>query len=488
MADFGFVGDAYTSASIYQDDQELINWYVQIDERKSGAQAYAGSTEERGRKTLYPTPGILLKKTSSTTAEVRALYTVSGGASMYAVVGSSVYKYDTSFNETLVGTLSSSIGPVCITDNSVVVYFTDGANRYACNLDGTGFSQAIPSDGAFTGGVRCDIVDNYIIYNRQNSQQWGCTNALAAASGALNFSSKDGSSDNLVAPIVANREVFLLGERTGEVWSDVGAFPFPFSRSSGTSMQHGCAAPFSIARLGEYFAFLSKDDRGQCVIVRMVGYQPKRISTFAVESAISKYTTVSDAIAYSYQFGGHEFYVLTFPTADATWCYDLSTELWHKRAWRDSNNILHRHRSNCATFFNGQTIVGDFENGNLYQLTNSVYTDNGDIIPCIRRAPHLVKDYDRVFYQSLQIYFQPGVGLPSGQGSDPQAMLKWSDDGGSTYGNEHWTSIGKIGRYKNRAIWRQLGTARDRIFEVTVTDPVNRVIVSAELNAQPGAW
>lgn len=481
MSDFGFVGDAYTAASIYQNDQELINWYCEVDERKEAG--------ERGYITLYPTPGLVLKKESSFgLSEVRAVYTPSGGTNMYAVIGSNVNVYDTSFNLTSVGTLSSTTGPVSITDNGVSVYFTDGNNRYFCTIAGTGFANVGGGDGAFTGGVRTDIIDNFIIYNRPSSQQWGCTNALSTTSGALNFSSKDGSSDNLVSLIVTNRDIFLLGERTGEVWTDVGSFPFPFSRVPGTSMQHGCAAPFSIARLGEAFAFLSKDDRGQNVIVQMVGYQPKRISTFAVEAALANYSTVSDAIAYSYQQAGHEFYVITFPTADVTWCFDLSTSLWHKRAWRDANNVLHRHRSNCATLFNGKIIVGDYQNGNLYELSRSTYTDNGDIIPCIRRAPHLVKDYDRVFYQSLQLYFQPGVGIQSGQGSNPQAMLEWSDDGGSTFGNQHWTSIGKAGKYKNRAIWRQLGTARDRIFQVTITDPVNRVLVSAELQAQPGAW
>ncbi len=480
MSDFGFVGDAYTAASIYQNDQELINWYCEVDERKERG--------ERGFITLYPTPGLLLVKEASVIAEVRALYPTSGGLFLYSVIGSAVSVYDLNLTRTAVGTLSSNSGPVSIVDNGVSVYFVDGANRYFCALAGTGFTTVAVTDGPFTGGVRCDIVDNFIIYNRQLSQQWGCTNALSTTSGALNLASKDGSPDNLVAPIVCNRDVFLLGEKTGEVWVDIGAFPFPFQRIPGTSMQHGCAAPFSIARLGESFAFLSQDDRGRNVVVQMNGYAPKRISTFGVEAAFSTYTKVSDAIAYSYQQQGHEFYVLTLPTADVTWVYDLATELWHKRAWRDSSNVLHRHRSNCAAFFNGRLLVGDYQNGNIYELSRSVYTDNGDTIPCIRRAPHLVKDYDRVFYQSLQLYFQPGVGISSGQGSDPQAMLEWSDDGGSTFSNQHWTSIGKIGKYKNRAIWRQLGTARDRIFQVTVTDPVNRVLVSAELQAQAGAW
>jgi hypothetical protein len=73
------------------------------------------------------------------------------------------------------------------------------------------------------------------------------------------------------------------------------------------------------------------------------------------------------------------------------------------------------------------------------------------------------------------------VGLQTGQGENPQAILRWSNDGATTFGTEHWASIGKAGRYKNRAMWRRLGEARDRVFEVRVTDPVYRDVVGASL-------
>jgi hypothetical protein len=131
-------------------------------------------------------------------------------------------------------------------------------------------------------------------------------------------------------------------------------------------------------------------------------------------------------------------------------------------------------------------LVGDYQNGLVYALNNAVYTDNGATIRRLRRAPHLVTDLQRQYFAELQIQFQPGVGLETGQGQNPQAMLRWSNDGGSTWSNEHWVSIGKVGKYKNRAIWRRLGWSRDRIFEVAVTDPIKAVIISANLKAEIG--
>lgn len=483
MADFGFVGPSYVAQSPYQDDQETINLYPEVDHNKDPRSVL--ESPQRGVIALYPTPGLVVRLAFAAAAVVRGLHPLPGGLLLLAVCGDTLYSVTTAYVATAVGTLNTNSGLVTISDNGVAAMICDGPSRYFYTWSTNTF--AIDITGAFNGSNSADIVDNFLIYNDPNTQQWGCTNALSTTSSALNVASKDGSSDNLVALIVVNRQVFLMGELTYEVWTDAGLFPFPFQRIPGTSKQHGCAVAATIARLGEGFAWLTNDTRGNATIAMMVGYEPLRISTHPVEYAIEHYSTIADAFAYSYQQAGHEFYVITFPTADVTWCYDLATQLWHKRAWRDAHNVLHRHRSNCAASFNSEILVGDYQNGNLYSLSQTVYTDNGDIIPCIRRAPHITTDLNRQYFHDLQIQFQPGVGLQSGQGSDPQAMLTWSDDGGSTWSNQHWASIGKAGKYKNRAMWRRLGQARDRIFQVEVTDPVFRTIISANLNASPGA-
>ena len=145
-----------------------------------------------------------------------------------------------------------------------------------------------------------------------------------------------------------------------------------------------------------------------------------------------------------------------------------------------------RHRSNVASNFNGKVIVGDYQNGKIYEFDKTNYTDDGDYIQCLRRCQHLLNDLKYTYFSQLQIQFQEGVGLQSGQGSDPQAMLRLSDDGGQTYGNVHYASIGKVGQYRNRSQWQRLGAARDRVFEVTLTDPVFRVVVSADLQSTAG--
>jgi hypothetical protein len=560
MPDFGFVGTSYEAPSIYQDAQECINFFAEIDPQKQAG--------ERGVVALYPTPGLLLQ-TQLAVAEVRGLHTMSGENILIAVSGANVYSVNTSMVATLIGTLSSTTGQVSISDNittnnGLTAYIVDGPNRYTWVAATNTFAVLPSTDGPWQGATVTAQVDNYFLYNEPGTQNWACSDLGTASSSLALYGTADGYSDLLVSMIVNNRQVYLLGETTTEVWTDVGNVisgitTFPFQRVPGTSSQKGIGAPFSVARLDGSFVCVTKDNRGDGTIEMMQGYTWVRISTHAVEqSLIDQYT--GDAIAYSYQIEGHEMYVVTFPTINLTWVYDLSTKSWHKwLAFKDG--VYSRHRSNCGAFFNNMYIVGDYENGKLYSIENAVYTEDGATIRRLRRAPHLVADFQRQYFDELQIQFQPGVGLgvtpeqtadgiltelanvppagPSYQlaaefnweylatesgseittesgdgfeslvtfsytgpdtagaeivtesflatpGYDPQAMLRWSSDGGSTWSSEHWTSIGKMGQYNNRAIWRRLGWGRDRVFEVSISAPVKAVIISANLKASAG--
>jgi len=453
----------------------------------SAAISYAITTAGTGYAvgdTVTVTGGLYSQQTTYTVATIGGGGTVASltvaNYGVYSILPGTPSPTTTSGNGTgltltlTFGTGTGGTGSYIVSGNQTVASTT----MYVLN-----FSVMPPTDGAFQGADVVDVVDNYFVYNRPDTQQWGSSNILSPISSNLAFSSKDGAPDNIVSMIVDHREVYLLGEVSSEVWIDSGLFPFAFQRIPGTSTQHGIAAKFSVARLGNSFAYLSKNIRGDGQVMMMNGYTPTRISTHAVENSIEG-GYLNDARAWTYLIEGHEVYVVSFPTLDLTWAYDIATGMWHKWLWVDSNNVFHRHRGNCHTHFQGINLVGDHSNGQVYMLDPSNYTDNGEEIRRIRRAPHLISDYQRQYFSELQIHFQPGVGLPDG--SAPQAMLRWSDDGGSTYSNEHWTTIGVQGAYKNRAIWRRLGQSRDRIFEVVVTDPINAVITAANLKAEAG--
>lgn len=311
------------------------------------------------------------------------------------------------------------------------------------------------------------------------------------------FALKDSSTDNLVCLIENNRELWLIGERTTEVWYNNGGSNanFPFSRVPGVGPQIGCSAKYSLSRMGPSLVWLAKNEQGENVIIQTNQYSWERISNHAIEHAISQYPLVSDAIGFVYEEEGHTFYVLTFPTADATWVYDatasalMNKTCWHQRASFDPvAGVFHRDRANCFMNFGNLRIVGDYGVnssgvGMSYVMSRKYYVDGATPLKAQRRCKHIWKKVDRtrVSQTSLQIEFTPGVGLQTGQGQTPECMLRWSSDGGFTWSNEHWLPIGAAGATRNRAKINRLGQARDRVYEISFSDPVPRDIIGATL-------
>jgi hypothetical protein len=330
-------------------------------------------------------------------------------------------------------------------------------------------------------------LDGYFVFIEPSSQRvWVTALNDPTSIDPLDFASAEGDPDGLVSSIVDHSQVWLFGTSSVEVWYNSGNADFPLQRIEGAFNEIGCAATFSVAKLDNSLYWLGQDARGQGIIYRANGYTGQRVSTHAVEWQIQQYDDLSDAVAYTYQQDGHSFYVLNFPSANATWVYDVATQAWHERAgWINGSFV--RHRGNCQTFFNQTITLGDYQNGNIYAFDMEVYADYDRVQKWLRtwRAlPTGQNNLKRTVQHTLQLDCETGVGLVSGQGSDPQVMLRWSDDAGHTWSNEHWSGMGAIGQYGRRVFWRRLGMTtklRDRVYEASGTDPVKVTIVGAEL-------
>jgi hypothetical protein len=378
---------------------------------------------------------------------------------------------------------------VSIADNGTQIFFACNPDGYIYN-ESTGVFAKI-TDPDFAGAVTVAYLDGYFVFNQPNSQIIWVTQLLDGTSvDPLDFASAEGSPDGVVGLISDHRELWVFGTDSVEFWYDSGATDFPLQRIQGAFNEIGCVSAYTIAKMDNGLFWLGTDARGQGIVYRANGYTGQRISTHAIEYAIAQYGNISDAIAYTYQQEGHAFYVLTFPSGNATWVYDVATQAWHERAGWNSGEFT-RHRSNCQCNFGGNIIVGDYQTGNIYTLDLDVYADNGDVQKWLRswRAlPSGQNNLKRTAHHSLQLNCESGVGLNNGQGDDPQAMLRWSDDGGHTWSNEHWSPMGKIGAYYHRVFWRRLGMTlklRDRVYEVSGTDPVKIAIMGAELILSP---
>lgn len=468
------LGSSYVTRSVNAADNRMVNLFPEI-------------VPEGGKEAAFlnRAPGLTLLATVGN-GPIRGLWAM--GSYLYVVSGSTLYKVDSAYTATSLGTVTGT-GPVTMSDNGTQLFVACNPDAFIYNTSTLVFAEITDAD--FTGAGTVAYLDGFFVYNEPGSQRIWVTSLLDGTSvDPLDFASAEGSPDGVVGIIVDHRELWVFGTNSTEVWYNAGNPSFPFGPIQGAFSEIGCAAPYSIAKMDNTVFWLSSDARGYGMIYRAQGYTGQRISTHAVEWQIQQYGNISDAVAYTYQQDGHAFYVITFPSANATWVYDASTQAWHERAGF-SNGSFVRHRGNCQAFFNNITIVGDYEDGSIYEMSLTTYDDNGAVQKWLRswRAlPPGQNNLKRTAHHSLQLDCESGVGLNSGQGEDPQVMLRFSDDGGHTWSNERWVSIGAIGAYGTRAIWRRLGMTeklRDRVYEVSGTDPVKMVIVGAELLVSP---
>lgn len=464
MPAFGLVGAAYTARTKAFDAQRCVNLYPEL----------SGSGTSRTVAMLVGTPGLLTWGTYGT-GPTRG--TLRFSASILLVVsGSAVYSVNASGVATLLtGALAAATTPVSMASNGIAVMVTTGgSDGYV--IDPTGYTVTQITDPDFLGGVNVGFLDGYFVWNVPNSGKFQYSQLYGTSVDGLDFATAEGSPDNLVASIVNYRELWLFGENSTEVWYNQGDTDNIFGRLQGAFMEVGCAAANSVAKMDNTVFWLGADDRGQGVVYRATGYTPQRVSTHAIEFAIGEYATLSDAIGYTYQQEGHSFYVLTFPTGNATWVYDAATDLWHERAWRSGDGALNRHRSNCQATFAGKTLVGDWETGAIYALDLNTFSDAGAVIPRIRAAPYFANDDEfYMVFNMFQLEMETGVtGI---------AVLQFSDDDAKTWSNEAQRSLGEIGETV-RVRWRRLGKSRARVFRVTITDSVKVCITGATVNVR----
>lgn len=472
MKSFPFVGSAFNGRSASFDAQRCVNLYLEQSE----------SNSSRSPAMLIGTPG-LAPWINLAGGNVRGCIAINATASI-VVVGTNVWLLESDKSSTFLGPVVNEGPVVSMAYNGSVVMMVGGVYGYF--IDPSAETVTPIADPDFTGSMNVYFVDGYFVFDKLNSGEFQITQLYGTDIDGLDFATAEGAPDPIVSLIVDHREVWLLGTDTCEVWIDAGGADFPFQRIQGAFLEIGCAATYSTAKMDNSIFWLAYDERGFGTVQRAVGYSNVRVSNHAVEYAIGTYSRIDDAVAFTYTQEGHSFYVLSFPTAGRTWCYDASTNEWHERAYRNTDGSQGRIRANCQMNFAGLTLVGDWETGDIYSLDLNTYTDNGQPIERIRSCPHITNNTDYLFFHTLEITMQTGVGIPSGQGSDPQAMLRWSDDGGYSFSNERWASIGKIGERKSRVRWRRLGKSRDRVFQVTISDPIPVIITSAALNVAGG--
>lgn len=408
--------------------------------------------------TLIGTPGLAFFL-ELPTFPVKGLHVNKGRA--FAVTATKFYEVFANGTYKELGDVSFT-GRVDMEDNGLQIVMVDGINGYYWDAQ-TNLVKQITVAG-FYPSSSVTYQDGYFVFVRDRTGQYFISDLLSVIFDPNNFATAEGQPDPLVANISDHREIFLFGTETIQVVYNSGAADFPFETNQGAFIEKGCGAKHTIAKQNNTIYFVGSD----LMVYQLTGYTPVRISSHAVEKTL-KDVDLSDAFAYTYQDEGHLFYVLTIPARDLTWCFDISTGAWHVR----QSYQFGRHQSNNAIFFESKTLVGDFQNGRIYQMASNYYTDDGE--PIIREFVLPVVNQGREFLtvDSLEFDMGTGVGLTAGQGDNPELRVYFSKDNGNVYSeNFKVGKIGKRGDYLSRAKVNRFGCARQFTFKIEISDPI----------------
>jgi len=466
-----FATNSYTSNSLPLSAQRCVNAYAEREPPPPGG--------AKSPIAVFGAPGLTAFAICGT-GPVRGMHVM--GGLLYVVSGQTLYSVSSTGVVTTLGGAVTGNGVVSMADNGTQLCIVNGTNGYIYSVS-LGF--VVISDPNFHAANVVTFFDNVFVFNWAGTNKFFISNTLDGLNyNGLAFGSAEVTSANLFS-VVNQQETLLLfsGDHT-ETWYDAGAVNMPFLRVDGATIERGCAAALTTVKEDNSVFFLGND----LIFYRLNITQPVRVSTHAIEDAWQSYSTVSDAFAFSYTFEGHKFVVITFPTANKTWVYDISTGLWHERESLDMNNRTYgRWRGNCYAQCYNHGLVGDQFSGAIGYLDRVNFTEFGNTMREVLVSPPLSNERKRTFVSLFELDVETGVGLPTGQGSDPQIMLDWSRDGGRTFvGLSLWDTMGKIGQYLTRVRWLRLGQSRQWYFRVTITDPVRRTIIAASGDVSSG--
>jgi hypothetical protein len=463
----GLVGASYQAWSLPFNAERCVNLYPVLDQRGKEVAA------------LYGTPGLELFGTAGAGATRGAFASQNGRA--FFVSGSSLYEIDNAGTTTIRGSLLQSSGNVSMAENPTQLAICDGAAVYIFTYSSNAYAQVSDVDLPTSGTIT--FLDGYFIVNRVGTGSFFISALNDGTSwAALDFATAESSPDSLLRVFNALGQLYLFGETTTELYTNTGASAFPFQRISGGKMEVGILAPYTAIAIENSVIWLGKDNFGKASVYRARGISPTKISTEAIDLIFQAAANPEDIVAFAYQQQGHVFVVFTGGGLTTSPTLDITTNLWHERAYLNEEGAYEQHRAYCGLYAFGKHLVGDREDGNIYSMDMDIYADNGDAILRERIYTHLIDENKRIRYSNLNIGFETGTGLQSGQGSDPLCSLQLSRDGAKTWSTSYTTTIGAVGKYQTEVNFRRLGIAQQMTFRLQISDPVKIAICGSYLN------
>ena len=395
-----------------------------------------------------------------------------------AVGGGEVYQLTYVSNTPVITSLTA--GTPLLGQNTPTSITVDGTNFYAANggqivwgpIGGTPAYIADPD--APTAVSHVEFLDGYILAINPSTNRFYWSDVNAGTSwNSLSFASAAGSPDLLCSLKVLNREIYLFGQRSIEIWENDGSTPF--ARIPGGFIQSGCAAPYAVLQDENSLYWIDENRR----LVRFAGKQVERLST-KFDRELQGLSSVSDGVAMKIQIDGYVFFVFTFKKANRTLVFNQTTNDWCEFGkWSYTEAAYDRWIGNCYAYAEkwGLHLIGRRDSLAISEVSRDFATDDTDTIRLARVTGHIDHGTSQI-KQCNEVRFRAkrGTGLSA---RTPKLMIRYKTDN-MAWSNIKEFSLGNIGEYS--LVLRDLrrNQYRTKQYEFTATDAVDVVFSQAE--------
>jgi len=442
MPDLQKVPFAISSGGSYSDrnnNSELLNLYVHMEEQGS-----------KSNHILINTSGLeLLGEVDYTIFGVYEFLNKIYVATEQALF---VYHSDSQTFDNL-GTVSFD-RKVTFADNGIDLMIV-GNTGYAYTPSTGSIKNMALKEGWYPAAM-VTYMDGYFIFNRTSTGQFFISKLYSTEIDPIDWASAESAPDDTIGVIVASRQLWIMGERTAEVWYDSGDPDFPFTRISGAVSDIGCSNHQTIAKIRDNILFAGTDNK----VYLTNGYTPSPISTAAIEKHLSDADRTT-LIAFTYTENGHWFYVLSIDN-DKTFVYDLNTAQWHTRA---SGNEGRWTISGAINLYESGNIVG-YSGKKFHAISIDNLTENGERIRREAVSLPVNNTVNRIRIHEVQLDIEVAYD------DEATVILQLSKDSGATWSNNNLAYTGKVGERSTRVRWQRLGQTRDAIFRIVITDAI----------------
>ena len=480
MSRFGFCSGTYVGASPNADNERCINLFPETNE----------SPNAKSEKILLSSPGLLRFSSLPNMTEIRTGVYFNGRLHVVAENQAGQWLFEvfadgSSIQRGMLGAGENT--PSMAVNNASQLMIASAGRLFLFNLTTNLLSEIDTTTGNTVVGPVAYVrfITGYFAVQIKNSPKFQLS---SLEDGTLwdpaDVAQVQNYPDNIIGTFVDHNEGWVFGPKKTAVYYNSGNPLFPFDTIPGAFLEAGLEAPDSLIQADNSFFWLGADERGAGMAFRANGYQPQRVSNHGVEYAWNKYPTRADCVTYSFQENGHTFIHWYFPTANKSWRYDIAESQWHEVEQVDGS----AHPSQCHFLAFGKHLVGDPNSGKIYEQSTKYNNYDGKPLRRRRRAPHISTELEYEPHTRFVLDIETGLGptppLPDGGNypREPQAILRWSNDSGHTWSNDYPNGLGFAGEFSKRVIWRRLGIARSRTYEVEISDDIPVRIVDAYVN------